>query len=121
MQQVRWEEFIVKSTNEKLKIWEQRINERIRNRLTVDQWCVKNGFTKYQYYYWNRLVHKKQKFDGEVIFADVTTSILKTDTISQKPVLSSDFQLYIKDIQVTVPVEFNQESLAGLIKVLRAL
>ena len=35
--------FIVKSKAEDLLLWEQRINERNRSGITVDEWCKKNG------------------------------------------------------------------------------
>jgi hypothetical protein len=43
--------FIVKSKAEDLLLWEQRINERARSGITVNEWCKKNGFSRYKYYY----------------------------------------------------------------------
>ncbi|MDF2524164.1 MAG: hypothetical protein K0R31_1805 [Clostridiales bacterium] len=111
----------MESRNENLLLWEQRIKERVQNGLTVDEWCKENGTTKYQYYYWYRRIHGDQKPDKEVVFADVTTNFSNPDNTRKALDVYSDFQLFFKGIRVTVPMDFNQESLAGLMKVLQTL
>ena len=113
--------FNLKTTAENLLLWEQRIQERIQNAISVDEWCLKNGITKHQYYYWSRRVREKQKTDEGIVFADITSAISKDDPKGQNQVLMTDFQIFINNIRVTVPNEFNPGSLAGLIKVLQAL
>jgi len=110
----------LKTTAENLLLWEQRIQERIRDGISIDELCKKNGLTKHQYYYWNRRVRKKQKID-EVVFADVTSAFSEADSKGHNQVLMTDFQIFINNIRITVPSEFNPESLAGLIKVLQTL
>jgi hypothetical protein len=43
--------FYVKSTIENLLLWEQRIDERARSGMTIEDWCKKNGITKHKYHY----------------------------------------------------------------------
>ena len=71
--------FIVKSKAEDLLLWEQRINEKTRIGITVDEWCKKNGFSRHKYYYWNHRISQKQKSDKEVIFAEVTSILSSAD------------------------------------------
>lgn len=113
--------FNLKTTTENLLLWEQRIQERVQNRIPVDEWCLKNGMTKHQYYYWNRRISERQKTDEGVVFADITSTLSKADPKRQNRVPMTDFQIFINNIRVTVPSDFNPESLAGLMKVLQAL
>ena len=113
--------FNMKTTAENLLLWEQRIQERVLNGVSIDEWCLKNEITKHQYYYWNRRIREKQKTDEGVVFADITSTLSKGDPKGQNQVLITDFQIYINNIRVTVPSEFNPGALAGLIKVLQAL
>ena len=114
--------FIVKSITENLLLWEQRIKERIESGMKVEEWCEKNDISKYQYYYWHRRVRERQNVGEEIEFTDITPMISNIDSIRSMPVVpSSDFQVLFKGIQVTVPRDFNPESLAGLMKVLQTL
>jgi len=113
--------FILKSTTKDQLLWEQRIYERTKSGLSVSEWCKNNEISKGTYHYWNHKLSKKQKPDNEMSFAEITP-ILST---SEEPIPNSDksddFQISFKNIQVTVPSNFNQTSLAGLMKVLQEL
>ena len=111
----------MKSINENLLLWEQRIKERIQSGMKVKEWCVKNNVTKHQYYYWHHRIHEGQNVGKEITFADITPTLLNNERITNMPVQSSDFQVLFKDIQITVPGDFKPEALAGLMKVLQAL
>lgn len=71
--------FIVKSKVEDLLLWEQRINEKTRSGITVDEWCKKNGFSRHKDYYWNHHISQKQKPDKKIIFTEVTSILLSAD------------------------------------------
>jgi hypothetical protein len=89
--------------------------------MSVSEWCKNNEISKSKYHYWNHKISKNQKLDKEVTFAEITPILSnagKAIPISDK---SEDFQIFFKSIQVTVPSNFNQTSLAGLMKVLREL
>lgn len=111
----------MKSTGENLQIWEQRIRERIENGMTIEEWCKKNGVSKHQYNYWNHRVRALGKTGEETTFADLTPILSKVETTKQPPVLTSDFQIFFKSFQVSVPGKFNPSSLAELMKVLQEL
>ena len=113
----------MKSKAEDLLLWEQRINERTGSGLTVDEWFRKNGPNRHKYYYWNHRISQNQRADKEVIFADVTLILSSTDNNDEisDSVEFADFQIFFKNIQVTVPANFNPVSLTGLMKVLQEL
>jgi hypothetical protein len=113
--------FILRSTTEDLILWEQRIMERTKSGMSVLEWCRKNEISKNKYHYWNHKISKIQKKDSEMVFAEVTSII--SNTVEPKSNLdkSDDFQIFFKNIQVTVPSNFNEDSLAGLMRVLQQL
>lgn len=111
----------MKSTAENQLLWEQRIKEKVRAGMTVEEWCKKNGMSKYQYYYWARRIRQKQKSEEEMPFGDITPILSNTGTTRQNPISPSDFQIIFNDIRVTVPSGFNPAALAGLMKVLQEL
>lgn len=111
----------MRSTNENLLLWEDRINERIRSGITIEEWCKKNEISKHKYHYWKHRISKKQKSDNEITFAEITPIVSKTENAVSNSAKADDFQLFYKSIQVTVPSNFNQDSLAGLMKVLQEL
>lgn len=111
----------MKSTDKNLQIWEQRIRERIENGMTIEEWCKKNKVSKHQYNYWNHRVRTQEKAGEEVTFADLTPILSKVDTQKQNPELTSDYQIFFKSFQVSVPGKFNPSTLAELMKVLQEL
>lgn len=111
----------MRSTAENLLFWEQQINERILSRMTIEDWCKKNGISKHKYYYWNHRIREKQKSDKEEIFTEITPILSNAGDGISNSVKSADFQIFFKNIQVTVPTNFNPTSLTGLMKVLQEL
>lgn len=111
----------MKSTAENMLLWEQWINERILSRMTIDDWCKKNGISKNKYHYWNHRIHERQKSDKEETFVEVTPIISNADDTVLNSAKAADFQIFFKNIQITVPTNFNPASLTGLMKVLQEL
>lgn len=111
----------MKSTNENLILWEQRINERNKSGMTIAEWCRKNEISKHKYHYWNQIISKKEKNLEEMIFTEVTPILSESENLLSNLAKSDDFQILYKNIQVTIPSNFNQNSLAGLMKVLQEL
>lgn len=109
------------ATAKNLQLWEQRIKERIQAGVTIGEWCKKNGMSKYQYYYWNRRVHKKGKATEETAFAEVTPILTAGNKTSKYSAPTTDFQIFFKSIRVIVPSEFNPTSLTELMKVLQKI
>ena len=113
--------FILKSTTKDQLLWEQRIYERTKSGMSVSEWCKNNEISKGTYHYWNHKLSKKQKSDNEITFAEITPIQSTAEEAILNPDKSNDFQISFKNIQVTVPSNFNQTSLAGLMKVLQEL
>lgn len=111
----------MKTKAENLLFWEQRIRDRVQSGSTVGEWCNKNGVSKHQYNYWNRQVRKNQETGGDMLFADIAPVLSAVDPERKNPGFTSDFQVFFKDIQITVPDNFNPSALAGLMKVLQEL
>jgi len=111
----------VKSIDENLLLWEQRVKERIQSGMKVEDWCEKNNITKHQYYYWYHKISEQQNAGEEIAFADITPTLLNNKKIKNVSIPSCDFQVLFKGIQVTVPDNFNPDALAGLMKVLQSL
>lgn len=89
--------------------------------MSISQWCKNNEIIKSQYHYWNNKIIKKQKQDNEIEFAEITPIISNAEEAIADSDKSDDFQIFFGNIQVTVPSNFNQTSLAGLMKVLQVL
>ena len=113
--------FILRSTTKDQLLWEQRINERTKSGLSVSEWCKNNEISKSKYHYWNHKISKKQKPDNEMSFAEITPIFSNDEEAIPNSDKSNDFRISFKNIQVTVPSNFNQASLAGLMKVLQEL
>jgi hypothetical protein len=67
------------------------------------------------------LIKRKENPVEEMTFTEVTPILSKLDNTISNSSKSDDFQILYKNIQVTVPSNFNQDSLAGLMKVLQGL
>lgn len=113
--------FILKSTAEDLILWEQRIKERTKSGMSVSEWCKINQISKNKYHYWNHKISKKQQADNEMEFAEVSSIISNTHELEINQRKSDDFQIFFKNLQVTVPSNFNKDSLAELMKVLQLI
>lgn len=111
--------FILVSRPEDLILWEQRINEKNKSGMTVTEWCKINNIRKNIYYYWMGKINKNKKLDNETKFTEIT-SIISNNSEPDKRKFD-DFVLHFKNMQITVPSNFNQDSLAGLMKVLQQL
>jgi len=110
----------MRSTNENLLLWEQRINEKNKSGMTIVEWFKKNGISKNKYHYWNQIINKKEK-NVKTAFVEISPTLSEPDNMLSNSDKSYEFQILYKNIQVTVPSNFNQNSLAGLMKVLQEL
>lgn len=111
----------MKSTEENLLLWEQRIKERVQSGITIKEWCKRNRVSKQQYYYWKHRIEQNQKPGEEDPFAEVTPLLSSGDIYRQGSTTVSNFQMFFHDIRIEVPSNFNPDALAGLIKILREL
>lgn len=113
--------FILRSTTEDLVLWEQRIKARTESGMSVSEWCKINEISKNKYHYWNHKISQKQQVANGMEFAEITSIISNTHESGANQGKSEDFQLFFNNMQITVPSNFNQDSLAGLMKVLKQL
>ena len=113
--------FILRSKTEDLVLWEQRIKERTKSGMSVSEWCKVNEISKNKYHYWNNKISKKQQSDNEMEFAEVTSVISNKHESEANQDKSDNFQIFLKNVQVTVTSNFNKDSLAELMKVLQQL
>lgn len=111
----------MRATVEEILLWEQRINERILSRMTIKEWCIKNEISKHKYNYWVHRIRQNQGLSKEELFAEVTPILSTANLEISDSVKSDDFQIFFKNIQITVPSNFNSTSLTGLMKVLQEL
>ncbi len=111
----------MKSTNENQHLWEQRIEEREKSRMSIAKWCKNNGINKGQYHYWSKCISKSSNNNAENTFAEITPILSNIEATRQNSNSSSDFQIYFKSIQITVPSNFKAASLTGLMKILQEL
>lgn len=61
------------NTNE-IDIWKERFAERKASKISVKEWCLKNGFTRAQYYYWYKIVNESASASPttrKTVFAEV--------------------------------------------------
>jgi len=72
----------MKSTNENLLLWEQRINEKNKSGITIVEWCKKNGISKNKYHYWNQIINKKEKNVKEMTFTEITPILSECSTLA---------------------------------------
>ncbi len=113
--------FILRSSNKDMVLWEQRIKARTESGLSVTEWCKLNEIKKNRYYYWYNKISNTEATNEEVEFAEITSTISDEHEVTANQYESADFQIFFKNMQVTVPNNFSEESLAGLMKVLQQL
>lgn len=113
--------FILISKPEDLILWKQRIKERTNSGMSVSQWCKINEISKNKYHYWNNKISKKQQTDNETEFAEVTSIISDTHKSVSSECKVDNFQILFKNVQVTVPSNFNKDSLSELLRVLQQI
>lgn len=110
------------STKKNMLLWEQRIDEINKSGMTVKEWCEKNGISKHKYNYWkHKIITMKEKPYKEVEFTEVTPIISESGAVLSNSNKYDDFKLLYKDIQITVPNNFNKNSLAELMIVLQSI
>ncbi|MBU3187953.1 IS66 family insertion sequence element accessory protein TnpA [Clostridium estertheticum] len=111
----------MRSTAKDQLLWEQIINERTKSGMSVSKWCKDNEISKGKYHYWNHKISQKQNLNNEMTFAEITPILSNADQAILTSDKLDDFQIFFKSIQIIIPSNFNQTSLAGLMKVLNEL
>jgi len=94
--------FILKSTNQDMVLWKQRIKTRAESGVSVSEWCKTNEIRKNKYYYWNHKINKTKICNNEMEFVEVTSIISDAYESKSHQAKSYDFQIFFNNIQVTL-------------------
>jgi len=113
------------------KEWKARFDDYKKSGLSVNAWCRKAGLKSTKFRYWiKRFSTPEENPSSKTQFAEVllqsnsTTDrvektsceekeeILKSNTTKQVQTHSSEFQVFIDNIRVIVPGDFNPAALA---------
>lgn len=111
----------MKNPMENFIFWEQKVKERTESGLTIEQWCDKNKLSKHKYHYWNHRIKENQKKDKEIAFAEVTPILCGAKSDVKQTDKPLDYQIFFKNMQITVPSKFDKDSLAELLKIMHQL
>lgn len=97
----------------RLAQWAEMVRSRNEIGLTVTDWCKQNGINLKTYYY--RLKRMRQAVYNEIEQHDIVPvePAAKLDTATEK------IELSVGDITISLPDNFNEETLRRLLGVLR--
>lgn len=97
----------------KLAQWAEMVKSRKESGLTVTDWCRQNGINLKTYYY--RLKRLRQTVCNEIEQHDIVPvkPIAETEPTSEK------IELSVGDVKISLPDNFNENTLSRLLGVLR--
>ena len=105
---------IAKIKNEvNLKHWSEMVRQRNESGLSVSQWCRQNGVKQKTYYY--RLKRVRKALCGEV----EKHEIVPVSTEPEIAVSHEQISLSVGNVVVSLPDDFNPETLRRLLVVLK--
>ena len=105
---------IAKVKNEvKLAQWTEMVKSRNESGLTVTDWCKQNGINLKTYYY--RLKRLRQAVCNEIEQHDIVHIESPTGT----EIAAEKIELSVGDVKISLPDNFNEDTLRRLIGVLR--
>lgn len=97
----------------KLAEWAEMVKMRNVSGLTVSEWCRQNGINLKTYYY--RLKRMRQAVCNELEVHD----IVPLEPVSESEQKSEKIEISVGDVKITLPENFNEETLRRLLGVLR--
>lgn len=117
--------------------WKLKFDEYKKSGQSVKTWCKNNGIIHTTFRYWIKRFTSAEEFPAiDTQFAKVmlepsytnnrNTSMTcetfsKDEATKEMQTQSSEFQVFINNIRVIVPVDFSPVALVGLMKVLKTL
>ena len=105
---------IAKIKNEvNLKHWAEMVRQRNESGLSVSQWCRQNGVNQKTYYY--RLNRVRRALCGEV----EKHEIVPVSTEPEIAVSHEQISLSVGNVVVSLPDDFNADTLKRLLELLR--
>ena len=97
----------------KLAEWAEMVRSRNESGLTVTDWCKENGINLKTYYY--RLKRMRQAVCSEIERHDIVPVIPAEEQQTE----GRNIELLVGDVKITLPENFNEETLRRLLGVLR--
>ena len=97
----------------KLAQWAEMVRSRNESGLTVTDWCKQNGINIKTYYY--RLKRKRQAVCSEIEQHDIVTAIPADAPQSE----DENIILIVGDVKISLPDNFNENTLSRLLGVLK--
>lgn len=97
----------------KLAEWAEMVKRRKESGLTVSEWCRQNGINLKTYYY--RQKRMRQAVCNELEVHD----IVPLEPVSDSEQKSEKIEISVGDVKITLPENFNEETLRRLLGVLR--
>lgn len=96
----------------KLAEWEEMEKMRNASGLTVSEWCRQNGINLKTYYY--RQKRMRQAVCNELEVHD----IVPLESVNDSEQKSEKIEISVGDVKITLPENFNEETLRRLLGVL---
>ena len=97
----------------RLKQWAEMVRQRNESGLNVSQWCRQNGINQKPYYY--SLTRVRKALCGEV----EKHEIVPVNTEPEIAVSDEQISLSVGNVVVSLPDDFNEDTLKRLLGVLR--
>ena len=97
----------------KLVQWAGMVRSRSESGLSVTEWCKQNGINLKTYYY--RLKRVRQAVCNEIEQHD----IVPVEPTAGTEITAEKIELYIGDVKISLPDDFNESTLKRLLGVLR--
>ena len=97
----------------KLAEWAEMVRSRNESGLTVTDWCKENGINLKTYYY--RQKRMRQAVCNELEVHD----IVPLEPVNDAEQKSEKIEISVGDVKITLPENFNEETLRRLLGVLR--
>jgi hypothetical protein len=97
----------------KLAQWAEMVKSRNESGLTVTDWCKRNGINLKTYYY--RLKRMRQAVCSEIEQHDIVPAISADASQSE----DENIILIVGDVKISLPDNFNENTLSRLLGVLR--
>ena len=93
--------------------WAEMVKRRKESGLTVNEWCRQNGINLKTYYY--RQKRMRQAVCNELEVHD----IVPLEPVNDSEQKSEKIEISVGDVKITLPENFNEETLRRLLGVLR--
>lgn len=96
--------------NDKIALWEERIQEKQASGLSVEEWCQQKQLTKHSYYYWRKRIetmHERAAAPEAVVFAEISKEVTENTCATPLQITWRDLGISItKHADAVLAAEF---------------